>query len=155
MVDNFAYAINAKKSKFKKTTDKYTIDNTFDIIDIEEAINKNKLIRKCEKENFIYFDHLVKDKRKSPNLKLEEYYFEKDNGTYENFTDYFEEISFLGAGGFGSVIRAYDKKNKFEVAIKVRKSFIFRSFPKDNTRIRTTHFTPKSIIKETSTILIL
>jgi hypothetical protein len=77
MVDNFFNNIDAKKSKFKKTTDKYKKDSTYDIIDIEEAINKNKFILKCPKESFIYIDHLAKEKKKLPQLNLKEYYFEK------------------------------------------------------------------------------
>lgn len=119
MVDNFLNNINAKKSKFKKTTDKYKRDCTYDIIDIEEAINKNKYIKKCPKENFIYIEHLIKEKKKLPQVNLKEYYFEKDNGTVENFTDYFEVVSVLGSGAFGTVIKAYDLLKKKEVAIKV------------------------------------
>ena len=118
MVDNILKVINPKKSKFTKTTDKYHKDNTYDIIDIEEAINKNKFIQKCEKDKFIYLKLLSRDDKKF-NLEMEEYYFQKDNGVYEEFSEYFDIISVLGRGGFGGVFRAYDKKNKMEVAIKV------------------------------------
>ena len=119
MVDKILNYINPKKSKFTKTTDKYTKDSIFDIIDIKEAIIKNKFIKKCEKDKFIYCDYLIKENKKKYSLRIDDYFFEKDNGTIEQFTEFFEVISFLGIGAFGSVIRAYDKTNKSEVAIKV------------------------------------
>ena len=46
--------IQAKRSKYKKSTRTYVQDNLLDIIDIEETLSKNRYIEKVEKSLFFY-----------------------------------------------------------------------------------------------------
>jgi len=48
--------IDPKRSKFKRKTNKYSRDSLLEIIDIDEAIKKNKRINQC-KDNFIYSNY--------------------------------------------------------------------------------------------------
>ena len=110
--------IDPKKSKFKRITNNYFRDSVLDIIDIEEAIKKNKLIKKC-KYNFIYSSSLTKE-IKPISVNLEEYVFEFDNGHIKYFTEYYKVIDVIGQGSYGVVLSAYDLSKKSSiVAIKV------------------------------------
>jgi hypothetical protein len=110
--------IDPKKSKFKVNTKSYIRDSVFDIIDIEEAIKKNKVIEKCPQKEFIY-SH-VKNSKNIHDISFYEFDFELDNGGIEKFTELFKVIEVLGEGTFGLVISAFDLKiEKKEVAIKV------------------------------------
>ncbi len=110
--------IDPKKSKFKVTTKSYIRDSVFDIIDIEEAIKKNKVIEKCSQKDFIYSN--VKTSKKIHEISLDEFDFELDNGGIQKFTELFRVIEVLGEGTFGLVISAFDLKvEKKEVAVKV------------------------------------
>jgi hypothetical protein len=111
--------IDPKRSKFKRKTNKYSRDSLLEIIDIDEAIKKNKRINQC-KDNFIYSNYLNKD-AKPISVNLEEYMFEFDNGQVKYFTEYYRVIDLIGQGCYGVVLSAidlYDKNNK--VAIKVK-----------------------------------
>lgn len=111
--------IDPKRSKFKRKTIKYSRDSLLEIIDIDEAIKKNKQIHQC-KENFIYSNYINKD-IKQISVNLEEYMFELDNGQVKYFTEYYRVIDVIGHGCYGVVLSAYDlydKNNK--VAIKVK-----------------------------------
>ncbi len=114
--------IDPRKSKFKAKTRKYVRDSVFDIIDIEEAIFKNKEIQNCPEKDFIYSTKQIY--KKLIDLSLSDYDFELDNGGTQKFTDYFEVMEILGEGSFGLVLSAIDlKMGKNEVAIKVIRTF--------------------------------
>ena len=57
----------AKRSKFKKKTDTYTIDNVFDIIDIEECLPQDKLIQKVPLDWFLCERNINESKIKNKN----------------------------------------------------------------------------------------
>lgn len=112
--------IDSKKSLFKKLTKYYFRDSVLDIIDIEEAIKKNKHIHKC-KDNFIYSSSLNKE-IKPISVNLNEYVFEFDNGQIKYFTEYYKVIDVIGQGSYGVVLSAQDLSKKGGiVAIKVIK----------------------------------
>lgn len=114
--------IDPKKSKFKAKTKNYVRDSVFDIIDIEEAIKKNKTIERCPERDFIYYNKNTS--KKITDISLDDYDFELDNGGIQKFTDYFQLIDVLGQGSFGLVISAIDLKvEKKEVAVKVNKCY--------------------------------
>ena len=111
--------IDPKRSLFKKITKKYNKDCIIDIIDIEEAITKNKIIENCKLEDFIYSSSLKKED-KEIKLNLEEYVFEFDNGRIKYFSEYYQVIDVIGRGSFGIILSAKDLSNKNTiVAIKV------------------------------------
>ena len=116
--------IDPRKSKFKKLTNSYNKDSLFDIIDIEEAIMKNKTIKKCIPEEFIYYhpDQTQSETiNKKCNLPVNDYDFILDNDKIEKFSNLYEIIDVIGEGSFGIVISAKDiLKGKELVAIKVR-----------------------------------
>ena len=58
----------AKRSKFKKKTETYTIDNVFDIIDIEECLSKDKLIPKIPLDLFLYERNINESKNTNQEL---------------------------------------------------------------------------------------
>ncbi len=62
----------AKRSKFKKKTDTYTIDNVFDIIDIEECLSQDKLIPKVPLDLFLYERNINESKNKNQELVKEQ-----------------------------------------------------------------------------------
>ncbi len=114
--------IDPRKSKFKAKTKKYVRDSVFDIIDIEEAIIKNKVIQNCPEMDFIYSNKL--SQKKLIDISFNDYDFELDNGGTQKFTDNFEVIEILGEGSFGLVLSAIDlKMGKNEVAIKVKRIY--------------------------------
>ena len=111
--------IDPKRSKFKRKTIKYTRDSFLEIIDIDEAIKKNKRIFQC-KENFIYSNYINKETNPI-SVNLEEYVFELDNGQIKYFTEYYRVIDLIGQGCYGVVLSAYDLCDKNSiVAIKVK-----------------------------------
>lgn len=117
--------INSKKSLFRRNTKEYKKDSVFEIIDIEEAIKKSKLILKCPIDKFLYSKYVGKQEKKQipMSFTLEDLNFESDKGKIIKFTEFYEIINFLGNGTFGIVLSAYDRTNRNEkVAIKV--SFI-------------------------------
>jgi hypothetical protein len=121
--------IDPRKSKFKAKTKKYVRDSVFDIIDIEEAIIKNKVIQNCPEMDFIYSNKL--SQKKLIDISFNDYDFELDNGGTQKFTDNFEVIEILGEGSFGLVFSAIDlKQGKNEVAIKVLLTFNL-DYPKE------------------------
>ena len=62
----------AKRSKFKKKTETYKIDNVFDIIDIEECLSKDKLIPKVPIELFLYERNIYESKNTNQELVKEQ-----------------------------------------------------------------------------------
>ena len=62
----------AKRSKFKKKTETYKIDNVFDIIDIEECLSKDKLIPKVPIELFLYERNINESKNTNQELVKEQ-----------------------------------------------------------------------------------
>lgn len=101
---------------------KHKKESVFEIIDIEEAINKSKIIKKCPIDKFLYSKFLRKVLKEGVIMShsLDDLNFEKDNGKIVKFTEFYEIIDILGKGSFGVVISAFDKFNKYEkVAIKV------------------------------------
>ena len=86
--------IDSKKSLFKKLTKYYFRDSVLDIIDIEEAIKKNKHIPKC-KDNFIYSSSLNKE-IKPISVNLNEYVFEFDNGQIKKSKKAWLNLFFTG-----------------------------------------------------------
>ena len=127
--------IDPKRSKFKRITHKYNSDSLFDIIDVDEAIKKNKPIYPC-KDNFIFINSTSRE-NKPPLVNLDELFFEFDNGNVKHFTEYYKVIDTIGQGGFGLVLSAYDICDKNNVvAIKV--SILFnRSSLNTSSRILT------------------
>ena len=110
--------------KHLKQTKEYK-DSVFEKIDIEEAINKSKIIKKCPIDKFLYSKFLRKVSKEGAIMSYsqDDLNFEKDNGKIIKFTEFYEMIDILGNGSFGVVISAFDKVNKYEkVAIKVFKS---------------------------------
>ena len=61
--------IQAKRSKYKKSTKKYVQDNILDIIDIEETLLKNRFISKVQTADFIYSKFLPKHDSLKPIIK--------------------------------------------------------------------------------------
>lgn len=113
--------INCKRSIFKKTTNAYKKDSIFEIIDIEEAIKKSKVIKKCPIEKFLYSKFVGKPIKKQliMSYNLDDLSFETDNGKLIRFTELFQIYDLLGNGTFGMVLSAIDKVNNQKVAIKV------------------------------------
>ena len=62
----------AKRSKFKKKTETYKIDNVFDIIDIEECLSKDKLIPKIPLDLFLYERNINESKNTNQELVKEQ-----------------------------------------------------------------------------------
>ena len=114
--------INSKRSKFRRTTNSYKKDSIFEIIDIEEAIKKSKIIKKCPIDKFLYSKFVGKPDKKQliMSYNLDELSFETDNGNVTKFTENYQIIDLIGNGTFGMVLSAIDKVNKYQkVAIKV------------------------------------
>ena len=61
--------IQPKRSKYKKSTKKYVLDNILDIIDIEETLLKNRFISKVQPSDFIYSKFLPKHDSLKPIIK--------------------------------------------------------------------------------------
>ena len=124
--------INSKKSLFKKKTQAYTKDSIFEIIDIEEAIRKSNVIKKCPIEKFIYSKNLRKTEKKEivMSCNIDELNFESENGKLTKFTENYQVIEIMGNGTFGIVLSAFDKSNKYhKVAIKVLANY-YQIIPK-------------------------
>jgi hypothetical protein len=138
--------IDPKRSKFKKTTVNYIKDNVFDIIDVEEAIKKNKQITKISKDNFIYSKDLIhykeptnesEVKNKTPQSRLIKNKFKIDfseikfvypNGYSVKLCEKYIPIDIIGEGGFSLVISAKDKSIHNIVAIKITSKKLFGDF---------------------------
>jgi hypothetical protein len=114
----------------KRSTNKYTTDRIFDMIDIKEQIEKNKSIKKCAPDKFLYSivdPNLLKNKISTNTLNLEikpkfdlnMVLYENENGRSVYLRDDFELVKILGQGSFGMVIKVYDKKIKRHAALKI------------------------------------
>jgi len=121
----FEYTIDATRSKFKKKTSEYTRDSVLEIIDVEEALKKNKKIEKIPEEQFLYWDCRQEQESKNSKDKL------INNSHNINVHDVFKEIAqnskssqyelldYIGRGSFGVVVSAFDKRLKKKIAIKI------------------------------------
>lgn len=127
--------IDPKKSMFRRSTIEYTKDSLFEIIDIDGALKKNKVINKCQPENFLYKSQSTEKKQKLT-INLKDYFFEFDNGRIKYFSDYFDFIEVIGEGAYGVVVSARDKEHKNNlVAIKV--SFVTKCRSFQNLNFKT------------------
>jgi len=113
---------NLKLPIFRKETIAYKTDHILDNIDIKAAIEKNKIITKIKEDLFIYKrkkDELQKSSSFKNIINWKEVLFELENLKEVPATDYYCDFLPIGAGAFGTVYSAIDKKNFLKVAIKV------------------------------------
>lgn len=117
--------IDAKKSYFKKKTNNYYHDGIFDIIDVDEQLLKNKEIKKCEKENFLYniIDNNIKLEKTGINLNS--IFYEQETGRIVKLTDEFKIVNILGEGSFGLVVSVICLKDNSKAALKIIKKHYF------------------------------
>ena len=139
--------IEAGRSKFKKVTANYKIDNVLDIIDIPASLSKNRYITKIPLSSFLYEKNIntisnnniviyQNNKFDINNLKYEKINFEKLNNNkfkinfktleFQNsygykikFTDLYYPIDIIGTGSFGLVISAVKISTHEKIAIKI------------------------------------
>ena len=139
--------IEAGRSKFKKVTANYKIDNVLDIIDIPASLSKNRYITKIPLSSFLYEKNIntisnnniviyQNNKFDINNLKYEKINFEKLNNNkfkinfktleFQNsygykikFTDLYYPIDIIGTGSFGLVISAVKLSTHEKIAIKI------------------------------------
>lgn len=137
--------INPKTSIFKKTTETYHRKSVFNLIDIEESIEKNKVIPFVSKDRFYYNreidqsdesntwrklnDQLNETTHLNCILKLKnskesvvvinDLNFENENGHKFHFLENYYIIDIIGQGGFGLVLKCWCKKTKKKVAVKI------------------------------------
>ena len=139
--------IEAGRSKFKKVTANYKIDNVLDIIDIPASLSKNRYITKIPLSSFLYEKNIKaisnnniviyqNNKFDINNLKYEKINFEKLNNNkfkinfktleFQNsygykikFTDLYYPIDIIGTGSFGLVISAVKISTHEKIAIKI------------------------------------
>jgi hypothetical protein len=124
--------IDSKRSKFKKITVNYNKDNVFNIIDIEEALKKNKFIKKIPLDICLYRNELKNMKKEEFsflnkkdinnnkfNIKIEELRIQYNNGYICRLNDRYTPLQLIGEGGFSIVISAVDKSNNCTIAIKI------------------------------------
>ena len=139
--------IEAGRSKFKKVTANYKIDNVLDIIDIPASLSKNRYITKIPLSSFLYEKNIntisknniviyQNNKFDINNLKYEKINFEKLNNNkfkinfktleFQNsygykikFTDLYYPIDIIGTGSFGLVISAIKLSTHEKIAIKI------------------------------------
>jgi hypothetical protein len=119
----------------KRSTNNYTQLRLFDTIDIKEQIEKNKSIKKCGEDKFLYalFDpELYMDKTSQfhsnnkqlitvkPKFDLNISY-ENQYGKRVSLQDEFYIVKLLGQGSFGMVLKVYDGKIKRHAALKIIK----------------------------------
>lgn len=117
----------------KRSTNMYITDRIFDIMDIKEQIEKNKSIKKCPPDKFLYYivePSLMNNKFSTnisstpeikPKFDLNIVLYENDNGRSTYLRDEFELIKILGQGSYGMVIKVYDNKLKRHAALKIIK----------------------------------
>ena len=139
--------VEAGRSKFKKVTANYKIDNVLDIIDIPASLSKNRYITKIPLSSFLYEKNIntisnnniviyQNNKFDINNLKYEKINFEKLNNNkfkinfktleFQNsygykikFTDLYYPIDIIGTGSFGLVISAVKISTHEKIAIKI------------------------------------
>ena len=139
--------VEAGRSKFKKVTANYKIDNVLDIIDIPASLSKNRYITKIPLSSFLYEKNIntisnnnivtyQNNKFDINNLKYEKINFEKLNNNkfkinfktleFQNsygykikFTDLYYPIDIIGTGSFGLVISAVKLSTHEKIAIKI------------------------------------
>ncbi len=106
----------------RKETVDYKQDHVLDLIDVNKALDKNKIIEKIKEELFIYKKKkpIVSTPKKSKKIDWNNIIFELDNLKEVPATDYFGDFRQIGEGAFGVVYSAIDKKMLEKVAIKVR-----------------------------------
>jgi serine/threonine protein kinase len=114
------------KSQYKQITTNYKSDNLLPVFDIPEQLKKDKEIKKCPKEEYLYamaqsqttqgFTRQISFCDEPDKIS-----FVLDNGRIAPFTQFFDVIDFLGQGSFGVVLRVYDKELQKEAALKIIK----------------------------------
>jgi hypothetical protein len=101
--------IEAGRSKFKKVTANYKIDNVLDIIDIPASLSKNRYITKIPLSSFLYEKNIntisnnniviyQNNKFDINNLKYEKINFEKLNNN--KFKINFKTLEFQNSYGY-------------------------------------------------------
>lgn len=132
--------VEPRRSKFKKTTSQYNIDNVLDIIDIEDTLSKNRFIPKAAEDNFIYSKYLkttqptlilsqfinISDEidfnrlnANKFNINFESLRLEYSNGYSIRLVDVYFPIEIIGEGSFGLVIGGIHSETKRKEAIKI------------------------------------
>jgi serine/threonine protein kinase len=135
--------IDPKRSKYRRKTEKYFKDSIFDIIDIQEGLEKNKLISKANEEDFIYncigrysLSNKSSIEEKSYNMntsddiinrinqnrfgfRIENLELEYKNGYIIKLIDKYTPIDIIGEGAFSTVISAFDNTRNCIIAIKI------------------------------------
>ena len=79
--------IIAKRSKYKKNTENYQVDNVLDIIDIEDTLKKNRYIPKVPLNDFIYEKNILNDNDLSSNTTNKSVLKRKFTGQALNYDD--------------------------------------------------------------------
>jgi len=127
------YSIDAKRSKYKKQNGNYYTDSIFEIIDVEEELNKINNIPRIDEKDFIYpkefnndINIYTKEKLINNSHKINVFKVFKELSENINFKQFFEIINFMGEGAFGIVISAIDKIHQQKVAIKIIPKFKFK-----------------------------
>ena len=141
--------IIAKRSKYKKITENYQVDNVLDIIDIEDTLKKNRYIPKVPLNDFIYEKNILNDSSSNNTNKsvlkrkytgqalnyddidfdiLNDNYFkinfntlqlEYNNGYTVPFIKEYFPLEIIGHGAFGLVISAVKVKTFEKLAVKI------------------------------------
>ena len=130
--------VEPKRSKYKKITAKYEMDNVLDIIDIEDTLSKNRYIPKASEKNFLFctksfvqnysdlsqnnnlfeinYEKLNKNKF---NINFKDLLLEYPNGYSILFTNSYFPIEIIGEGSFGLVVSALKKETNEKMAVKI------------------------------------
>ena len=130
--------VEPKRSKYKKITAKYEMDNVLDIIDIEDTLSKNRYIPKASEKNFLFctksfvqnysdlsqnnnlfeinYEKLNKNKF---NINFNDLLLEYPNGYSILFTNSYFPIEIIGEGSFGLVVSALKKETNEKMAVKI------------------------------------
>jgi serine/threonine protein kinase len=123
--------IKFSKSQFKQITNNYKTDHLFPVIDIAEQINKDKEIKKCKENEFLY--NIVTNGNTMTTTggnflrqisfadDPEKTSFVLDNGRVVMMNEYFDVEKLLGQGSYGVVLGVYDKLLKRHAALKIIK----------------------------------
>lgn len=96
--------IDPKRSKFKKSTEKYFKEGIFDIIDIEEALSKNRYIEKIDPTLFLYQNYEIENRKFKKRKSTE------DKKFYDDILFNIHKIK---------INEIYEKINKNKFSIKI------------------------------------
>jgi serine/threonine protein kinase len=131
--------MNEKRLFLKKLTKDYAKDNVFDIIDIEGALTKERVLAKAPQDEFLYKtkieqfkyfrDYNPRTKTKSEimerinqnkfDIRIQDLVIKNENGYCYVLVDKYYPIDLIGQGGFSIVISVYDTIRRETVAIKI------------------------------------